>query len=291
MNREDPKAKSAAIERLARWIANLDSPNAIPPDLPLDITSSARAAEALDDIAPGGAAPVECQQVRSMLPEYVDLGEQAEERMPAIKEHLGRCEQCAADLGIILRVREDVDSWRDLASAVGKPGLRVVLVGGIWRWVSAAGRRTVAVNREDSTLGKRVGSWRMLPRPEGALAFQETPQTLQALALGADITEARCRLELHVMPEFLPTVHSVVWRIRIQMERGAGIQSVRVGLGNDQRATKGWRTLAPDRPIEFQIEDPCDKSHWLHLEWSDPLGGIGNKRLEIPLGSAPEDTL
>ena len=136
----------------------------------------------------------------------------------------------------MLRVREDVASWQVLAATVGKPAIRLVLAGGVWRWLAAAGRRLIPVSREDSALGRRVADWQILPRLEGALAFQQAGETLPNLALVAPVQEAHSRIKLRVMPEFLPTVHCVVWRVHIELER-SGVQSIRVGLGNDQRAT------------------------------------------------------
>jgi len=291
MNHEDPKTKETARERFAHWLVGEKSSGTEPPEVFSSAGQDALVADALAVLEPNEALLDDCGQISSSLPDYVALGSIAAERMPAVKEHLDRCEDCAASFRVLIRVREDLASWNDLATAAGKPVPRLVLTGNAWKWLATAGRRLVSLSREDLALGRRVAGWQLRPPLAGAVAFQQARESIPHLALAAPLEEARSRLHLQVMPEFLPTVHSVVWRVRLEMDRGAAIRHIRVGLGDDQRATKGWRTLGPEKPVEFQVEAPGDSSYWVHLEWPDPGGERMRKKLEIPLRSAAEETL
>jgi hypothetical protein len=289
MNPEDPQEKATAHERFARWLVGEGPSGTESPELPAD--PDALVNDALAELEPHQALLDECGQISSSLPDYVALGSMAAERMPVVREHLDRCKHCAASLRVLVRVREDLAAWHTLAATAGKPAPRLVLAGNTWKWLAAAGRRLVPLSREDLALGRRVAGWQLQQRSAGVLAFQQTQEPLLHLTLAAPLEEARAQLRLQVMPEFLPTVHGVVWRARLEMDRGATIHRIRVGLGNEQRATKGWRTLGPEKPVEFQVEAPGDSSYWLHLEWSDRSGELVRKQLEIPLGSGAEDTV
>ncbi len=258
-------------------------------------SDSKRIEEVLDMLEPEAMLPEECIDVSQSLEDYVALAEEGPRKMPSIHEHLDHCERCKNEVLVLERVRADIAEWEKLAAALCKPPPRLVLIKGEWRWPEAAGQKATAVTPEDFTFGRQVANWQLGPPQVHAVGFNaiglEHQGRIPQVALSISLDEIRSTLVLKVTPEFLPTVHAETWLLSLQLEPDAAIEPctttprIRVGLGDQERAERGWRTLVPDKMVEFKVSAPGLCNYWLHLEWSDARGERIQKKLEIPLGS------
>jgi hypothetical protein len=245
----------------------------------------------LDALAPAGKTE-ECDAVSAQLDQFVALGSAGPARMPEIHEHVRQCRHCSFEVTVLERVRRQMASWRDVATAVGGSGAKLQASGGVWYWLSETGRRLSKLNAEDFALGREFAGWCLQPAVAAGTwqSFAE-PSLPVAIALTRPVDRLGARLRLELAPEEGASVRPPVWRARISLSGTPKTQRLRVGLIEGEGASLGWRTLGSDRAAEFSVEPPGERTYWLRLEWVDASGDTLQEKVAIPCGSSEQENV
>jgi hypothetical protein len=288
MNADDSQPNVTALQQFARWLVD-DTGTQPPPDRPMADVDGV-IARALEILEPIDLRSPDCRHVSSLLAEYVALGADAATRMPGIARHLESCEACSIEYRAHEHVHEDLDSWRALARAAVANISRLVWSGQAWTWRDMMGR-LLTITSVDLELGRSLGRWRLQPivTSGDAMAFGEARDRASQVSLTIALDAPRVQLTCNVSSQFVPTHNQSDWFLRIELGPGEGPRRVRVGLGNAERATRGWRTLEHDRPAEFSIDPPGAKPYWLRISNVDDLHPVQHAAIEIPLAGMSED--
>jgi hypothetical protein len=268
--------------RLADWLANGRTQA---PDVDAAVRGLAgearsmpeRAMKALSE-SPSPDSP--CVSIRESLPDYIQLGADADSRMPGVRVHLDTCADCSAQYEMLRTVAQATPSWKQLADLVGASSARLVLSAGAWHWQKGASERA-PLSHEDIAASRRILSWFLQPLAPSAFAFS-SGSALPEVCIATDLPQQRVRLRVNVIPEYVASEHTTIWRIQISLDPGASVPELWVGLGNEDRPDKGSRTLISSRQIEFLAPPPAT-SYWLHIVWRKPDGSEQRTKLELPL--------
>lgn len=234
-----------------------------------------------------------CWDVSECLEEYLNFGnEAAPARMPLVQSHLASCSNCRDQLETLRAVvNEQRESWLAFAQSLGRPKQALVLTRRAgWQWRGAARPLRRALTEQDVASGRAIGAWRLVPTPARAHSFKLHGDNKPPCSLSLSLPEDAALVLLHVVPDRLATVHKEIWQLIVELDPGSRLNSLIVGIGNEQAITKGSVALDADRERKFQIEPPEQDAYWLHFAW--PSGAATGAewpkyKIELPLRFDP----
>jgi hypothetical protein len=217
-----------------------------------------------------------CWEMSEHLDEYLSLGAEAATRLPLVHIHLASCPNCR-DQSETLRavVSEQHESWLAFSQSLSKPKQVLVLTGRSgWQWRGASRSLWRALTEQDVKDEHAVGAWRLAWAPERAFGFKLHEDIKPPLSLSLSLPEDAALIRLHVIHEYVVTMHRDMWRMAVELDPGSRLKSLIVGVGNEQAITKESITLEVGSERTFQIEPSEQDFYWLHFAWpSDAAPG------------------
>jgi len=231
-----------------------------------------------------------CWEMSEFLDEY--LSEAAPARTPPADSHLASCRNCQDQLETLRAVvNEQREGWMAFSQSLGSPKQALVLTSRAgWQLRGAARSRWRALTEQDVASGRAIGAWRLAPTPARAQSFKLHGDNKPPCSLSLLLPEDAALILLHVVPDRLAAVHKEIWQLIVELDPGSRLNSLIVGIGNEQAITKGSVALDADRERTFQIEPPKQDTYWLHFAWP-PYAAAGAEwpkyKVELPLRFDP----